>query len=108
MPLWVRMSEHDESMLLVVERARGRRDEKRRETESQIDIFRERERERSLGTRPFASRGAGPQTRREREHHVIIVRAWLLTIIILLGNNSNGLLSGCWGKVWLLQLQLLP
>ena len=63
MSLWVKMSEHDESMLLVVERARGRRDEKRRETESQIDIFRERERERSLGTRPFASRGAGPQTR---------------------------------------------
>ena len=42
--MWVRMSEHDESMLLVVERARGRRDEKKRETESQIDIFRERER----------------------------------------------------------------
>ena len=38
--LWVRMSEHDGSMLLVVERARGRRDERRRETESQIDIFR--------------------------------------------------------------------
>ena len=82
MSLWVRMLEHDGSMLLVVERARGRREERRRETESQIDIF-----SREKAPRDY-SKGVSTNY-----YH-------------LLGNNNKCLLSGCWGKVWLLQLQL--
>lgn len=72
MSLWVRMLEHDGSMLLVAEKARGRREERRRETESQIDIF-----SRERAPRDY-SKGVSTNY-----YH-------------LLGNSSNGLLSGCW------------